>query len=203
MQSVQAHHLSGNQPRPNRSEAEEAVRTLLRWIGDDPQREGLCKTAERVVQAYEEMFSGYHADARALLSNSFEEIGGYQDIVVLRNIRVLSHCEHHMLPIIGQACVAYLPDHRVVGISKLARLVDAHARKLQIQEKLTADIATTINDILAPKGVGVVIKACHSCMTLRGVREPHVDMVTRHLMGAFTTDPVLKKEALSLLEGSR
>lgn len=188
--------------RPSREEAEEAVRTLLRWAGDDPEREGLRETPERVVRAYEEFFSGYDADPADILRRTFEETDGYDEMVLLRDIRLESHCEHHMVPIIGKAHVAYLPDHRVVGISKLARVVEVYARRLQIQEKLTVQIATTINEVLQPKGVAVVIEAAHECMTTRGVHKPGVTMVTSHMLGAFRTDPTTRREFLNLIAGA-
>jgi len=173
--------------RPTREEAEAAVRTLLRWAGDDPTREGLLDTPARVVRAYEEFFSGYEIDPIALLERTFEETDGYDEIVLLRDIRLESHCEHHMVPIIGRAHVAYLPHHRVVGISKLARVVDAYARRLQIQEKLTAQIANTIQQVLEPRGVAVVIEAAHQCMTTRGIHKPGVTMVTSRMLGRSET----------------
>ncbi len=164
--------------RPTREEAEEAVRTLIRWAGDDPAREGLLGTPDRIVRSYREFFSGYDEDPIALLQRTFEETNGYDEIVALRDIRFESHCEHHIAPIIGKVHIAYLPDKRVVGISKLARLVDVFAKRLQIQEKMTAQIANTLDDVLQPKGVAVVIEAAHQCMTTRGVHKPGVTMVT-------------------------
>lgn len=159
-------------PMPTRAEAEAAVRTLIRWIGEDPDREGLRDTPSRVIKSYKELFGGYESDPREYLARTFEEVGGYDELVVLTDIRVVSFCEHHMLPFLGRAHVGYLPDKRVVGISKLARVVQSFARRLQVQEKLTAEIATAIQDILKPKGVGVVITSEHSCMTMRGVNTP-------------------------------
>jgi GTP cyclohydrolase IA len=185
--------------RPSRSEAEEAVRTLLRWAGDDPDREGLAGTPDRVVRAYEEFFSGYHADPVEILQRTFEETDGYDEMVLLRDIRLESHCEHHMVPIIGKVHVAYLPDRRVVGISKLARVVEMYARRLQIQEKLTAQIANTINEVLQPKGVAVVIEAAHQCMTMRGVHKPGVTMVTSRMLGAFRDNSSTRREFMSLI----
>jgi len=185
--------------RPTREEAEAAVRTLLRWAGDDPTREGLLDTPARVVRAYEEFFSGNEIDPIALLERTFEETDGYDEIVLLRDIRLESHCEHHMVPIIGRAHVAYLPHHRVVGISKLARVVDAYARRLQIQEKLTAQIANTIQQVLEPRGVAVVIEAAHQCMTTRGIHKPGVTMVTSRMLGAFRDDPTTRREVLSMI----
>ena len=185
--------------RPTREEAEAAVRTLLRWAGDDPTREGLLETPARVARAYEEFFSGYEIDPVALLERTFEETDGYDEIVLLRDIRLESHCEHHMVPIIGRAHVAYLPHHRVVGISKLARVVDAYARRLQIQEKLTAQIANTIQQVLEPRGVAVVIEAAHQCMTTRGIHKPGVTMVTSRMLGAFRDDPTTRREVLAMI----
>ena len=185
--------------RPTRAEAEEAIRTLLRWAGDDPAREGLIDTPARVARAYEEFFSGYGVDPVALLERTFEETDGYDEIVLLRDIRLESHCEHHMVPIIGRAHVAYLPHHRVVGISKLARVVDAYASRLQIQEKLTAQIANTIQQVLEPRGVAVVIEAAHQCMTTRGVHKLGVTMVTSRMLGAFRDDPTTRREVLAMI----
>lgn len=187
------------QNEPTREEAEEAVRTLIRWAGDDPSREGLVDTPSRVVRAYKEHFAGYRDDPVEYLQRTFEEVEGYDEMVVLRDIRVESHCEHHMLPIVGKAHVAYLPDRRVVGISKLARVVDAYAKRMQIQEKLTAQIASTIAEILQPKGVAVVIDAAHECMTLRGVHKPGVTMVTSHMLGRFRTDPKTRREFMAII----
>jgi len=185
--------------RPSRQEAEKAVETLIRWAGDDPSREGLRGTPERVVKSYEGFFAGYAQDPVQLLQRTFEEIDGYDEMVVLRDIRFESHCEHHMVPIIGKAHVAYLPNKRVVGISKLARVVEAYARRLQIQEKMTAQIANTINDILQPKGVAVVIEAAHQCMTTRGVHKPGVSMVTSSMLGRFRSDQATRREFLALI----
>jgi GTP cyclohydrolase I len=189
--------------RPTREEAEAAVRTLLRWAGDDPNREGLLDTPARVARAYEEFFSGYEIDPVALLERTFEETDGYDEIVLLRDIRLESHCEHHMVPIIGRAHVAYLPHHRVVGISKLARVVDAYARRLQIQEKLTAQIANTIQQVLEPRGVAVVIEAAHQCMTTRGIHKPGVTMVTSRMLGAFRDDPTTRREVLAMIANGK
>jgi GTP cyclohydrolase IA len=185
--------------RPTREEAEAAVRTLLRWAGDDPTREGLIDTPSRVARAYEEFFAGYDVDPVALLERTFEETDGYDEIVLLRDIRLESHCEHHMVPIIGRAHVAYLPHRRVVGISKLARVVEAYAKRLQIQEKLTAQIANTIQEVLEPRGVAVVIEAAHQCMTTRGVSKPGVTMVTSRMLGAFRDDPTTRREVLAMI----
>ncbi|MFT8781218.1 GTP cyclohydrolase I FolE [Acetobacter orientalis] len=185
-------------PRPTRVQAEEAVRTLLAWTGDDPDREGLVGTPDRVVRAYEEFFEGYQDDPVALLERTFEETGNYNEMVVLRDIRLESHCEHHIIPLIGKAHVAYLPDRRVVGISKLARLVDVFAHRLQIQEKLTAQIADTIQSVLQPRGVAVVIDAAHQCMTTRGVHKPGVSMVTSRLLGEFETSESLRRQFFAM-----
>jgi GTP cyclohydrolase I len=189
--------------RPSREEAEAAVRTLLRWAGDDPTREGLVDTPARVVRAYEEFFAGYDIDPVALLERTFEETDGYDEIVLLRDIRLESHCEHHMVPIIGRAHVAYLPHRRVVGISKLARVVEAYAKRLQIQEKLTAQIANTIQEVLEPRGVAVVIEAAHQCMTTRGVNKPGVTMVTSRMLGAFRDNPTTRREVLAMIGNGR
>jgi GTP cyclohydrolase IA len=189
--------------RPTRQEAEQAIRTLLRWAGDDPAREGLIDTPARVARAYEEFFAGYAVDPVALLERTFEETDGYDEIVLLRDIRLESHCEHHMVPIIGRAHVAYLPHRRVVGISKLARVVEAYARRLQIQEKLTAQIANTIQQVLEPRGVAVVIEAAHQCMTTRGVHKPGVTMVTSRMLGAFRDDPTTRREVLAMIGNDR
>ena len=185
--------------RPSRAEAESAVRTLIRWAGDDSAREGLRGTPDRVVRAYEQMFGGYTVDPVTLLERTFEEVDGYDEIVLLRDIRFESHCEHHIMPIIGRAHVAYLPDRRVVGISKLARVVDAYARRLQIQEKMTAQIANTIADVLQPQGVAVVIEAAHQCMTARGVHKPGSTMITSRMLGRFRNDSRSRREVLSLI----
>ncbi|MCU0985475.1 MAG: GTP cyclohydrolase I FolE [Acetobacteraceae bacterium] len=188
-----------SRPRPTREEAEAAVRTLLLWTGDDPDREGLVDTPARVVRAYEEFFAGYETDPVEMLARTFEETDGYDEMVLLRDIRLESHCEHHMVPIIGRAHVAYLPHKRVVGISKLARVIDTYAKRLQIQEKLTAQIANTINDVLQPKGVAVVIEAAHQCMTTRGIHKPGVSMVTSRMLGAFRDDATTRREFLTMI----
>jgi GTP cyclohydrolase I len=185
--------------RPTREEAESAVRTLLRWACDDPAREGLTDTPARVVRAYEEWFEGYHVDPVALLERTFSEVEGYDEIVLLRDIRVESVCEHHMAPIVGRAHVAYLPGRRVVGISKLARVVDAFAKRLQIQEKLTAQIANTINEVLQPRGTAVVIEAAHQCMTTRGVHKSGPPLVTSRMLGAFRDDPTTRRELMTMI----
>lgn len=185
--------------KPSREEAEAAIRTLLLWAGDDPGREGLKDTPARVARAYGEFFKGYAEDPVAILARTFEEIEGYDEMVVLRDIRIESHCEHHMVPIIGRAHVAYLPNTRVVGISKLARVVDAYAHRFQIQEKLTAQIANTINDVLQPRGVAVVIEANHQCMSTRGVHKPGASMVTSRMLGAFRDDASTRREFLAII----
>ena len=185
--------------RPSREEAEEAVRVLLLWAGEDPDREGLRETPSRVVRAYEEFFSGYEIDPVSLLERTFEETEGYDEMVLLRDIRVESHCEHHVAPIIGRAHVAYLPHRRVVGISKIARVIEAYAKRLQIQEKLTAQIANTIQDVLQPRGVAVVIEAAHHCMTTRGVHKHGTTMVTSRMLGAFRDDPSTRREFLAMI----
>jgi GTP cyclohydrolase IA len=188
--------LSG---RPSRSEAEDAIRTLIRWAGDDPTREGLLDTPARVARAYEEFFYGYSACPKALLERTFEEVEGYDEIVLLRDIRFESHCEHHMAPIIGKAHVAYLPHRRVVGISKLARVVEVYAKRLQIQEKMTAQVANLIDEVLQPKGTAVVIEAAHQCMTTRGVHKTGVTMVTSRMLGGFRDDPSTRREFLAMI----
>jgi len=189
----------GKSDRPTREEAESAIRTLLRWAGDDPTREGLIDTPARVVRSYEEFFKGYSTDPVAILERTFEETDGYDEIVLLRDIRLESHCEHHMVPIIGRAHVAYLPHRRVVGISKLARVVEAYGKRLQIQEKLTAQIANTIQEVLQPRGVAVVIEASHQCMSTRGVHKSGVTMVTSRMLGAFRDDPSTRREVLAMI----
>lgn len=188
-----------SEKKPTRAEVEEAIKTIIRWSGDDPARDGLTDTPSRVAKAYEEYFRGYADDPEAILQKTFEEIEGYDEMIVLRGIRFESHCEHHMAPIIGRAWVAYIPDGRVVGISKLARVVDAYAKRLQIQEKMTAQIANTIQDILQPQGVAVVLKAEHHCMTTRGVHKPGTDMVTSRMLGAFRDNPITRQEFLAMV----
>ena len=185
---------------PTRSEAEEAVRTLIKWMGDDPTREGLIDTPKRVIKSYAELFSGYTQDPSEILERTFEETDGYGDIVLLKDIRVESYCEHHLIPITGVAHVAYIPENRVVGISKLARTVELFSKRLQIQEKLTSQVANAINDTLKPKGVAVLIEAEHGCMTTRGVHKPGVNMVTKTLIGCFKENPDLRTEFLSLIK---
>jgi len=191
--------LASGPERPAREEAEAAVRTLIRWAGDNPEREGLVGTPDRVVRAYEEFFAGYNDDPREMLRRTFEEVEGYDEVVVLRDIRLESHCEHHMVPIIGKVHIGYLPDKRVVGISKLARVVDAYALRLQIQEKLTAQIANTLQDVLQPRGVAVVIEAAHQCMTTRGVHKSDVAMVTSRMLGAFRDNGETRREFLTMI----
>jgi GTP cyclohydrolase IA len=181
------------------AEAEEAIRTLLRWAGDDPAREGLLDTPKRVAEAYRDWFSGYQIDPRDYMARTFEEVAGYDELIVLRDIEFESHCEHHMAPIIGRAHVGYLPTDKVVGISKLARVVEAYARRLQVQEKLTAEIATCIQDVLKPRGVGVVIEAAHQCMTTRGVHKTGVSMVTSKMLGTFREDARTRNEFLAFI----
>jgi len=185
--------------RPSREEAEQAVKTLLRWAGDDPAREGLLDTPARVAKAFEDWFSGYDQDPEAYLSRTFEEVAGYDDMVILRDIRFESHCEHHLAPIIGRAHVGYLPTSRVVGISKLARVVQAFARRLQVQEKMNAQIAHCIQKVLQPKGVAVVIEAAHQCMTTRGVHKTGVTMVTSTMLGAFRDNSDTRREFLNII----
>ncbi len=185
--------------RPTRDEAEAAIETLLRWAGDDPAREGLRDTPARVARAFEDWFSGYGNDPEDYLKRTFEEVEGYDEMIVLRDIRFESHCEHHLAPIIGKAHVAYLPTNRVVGISKLARVVEAYARRLQVQEKMNAQIANCIQKVLEPKGVAVVIEAQHQCMTTRGVHKPGVTMVTSTMLGAFRKDPMTRREFLTII----
>ncbi len=185
--------------KPSREEAEDAVRTLIRWSGDNPSREGLLGTPGRFVRAWEEFFAGYDEDPVEVLQRTFQETGGYDEMVVLRDIQFFSHCEHHIVPIVGKVHVAYVPANRVVGISKLARVVDIFARRMQIQEKLTAEIATTINQVMQPRGVGVLVEAQHQCMTTRGVQKSEVSMVTSHMLGEFRDDPEMRREFLSLL----
>ncbi|MFN3585498.1 GTP cyclohydrolase I FolE [Phenylobacterium sp.] len=191
--------MSDEKQRPTEAEALAAVRTLIEWAGDDPDREGLLDTPRRVIKAYRELFAGYESDPREYLKRTFEEVGGYDELVILKDIRVVSFCEHHMLPFLGKAHVGYLPSNRVVGISKLARVVHGFARRLQIQEKLTAEIAEAIQDILQPKGVGVVIVSEHSCMTMRGVNTPGSRLTTSHLLGEVRDDPRTRTEFFELV----
>ena len=194
-----AHAAPHDADIPARADAESAVATLLRFIGEDTTRDGLKDTPARVVRAYLEYFSGYAHDPRAILQTTFEETAGYDEMVVLRGVPFLSHCEHHMAPIIGRAWVGYVPAQRVVGISKLARVVEAYARRLQIQERLTAEIANTIHEVLRPQGVAVVIKATHHCMTARGVQKPGTDLVTSRMLGCFRDNAMTRQEFLSVV----
>ena len=193
----------GGRRRPSQAEAEAAVRTLIEWAGDNPDREGLAGTPERVVRAYKEFFAGYNEDPIALLARTFEETAAYDEMIVLRDIRLESHCEHHIVPILGKVHIGYLPAGRVVGISKLARLVEVFAKRMQIQEALTAQIADTIQEVLKPGGVGVVIEAAHQCMTTRGIRKPGVSMVTSRMLGSFRDDPATRREFLAMIGSPR
>ena len=186
--------------KPTRAEVEAAISTIIRWTGDDPTRDGLKETPARVARAYEEYFKGYSEDPEVMLQKTFEEIEGYDKMIILRSIRFESHCEHHMAPIIGHAWIAYIPNGRVVGISKLARVVEVYAKRLQIQEKMTAQIANAIERVLQPAGVAVVIKAEHHCMTTRGIMKPGTDLVTSHMTGAFRDNPMTRQEFLSMIE---
>ena len=186
-------------PVPSREEAMHAVKTLIAWAGDNPNREGLVDTPKRVVEAYQEFFEGYHMNPDEILSRTFEEVEGYDEIVLVKNIRLESHCEHHIVPILGKAHVAYLPDKRVVGISKLARLVDVYGKRLQTQETMTAQIADTIQRVLKPKGVAVIVDAAHQCMTTRGVRKTESSTVTSRMLGLFRDDPRTRAEFMGLI----
>jgi len=186
--------------RPARAEVERAVRTLIQWTGDDPDREGLLETPARVVRAYEQWFAGYAQDPNELLERTFEEVAGYDEMVVLRDVRFVSHCEHHMAPVIGRAHVGYLPRHRVIGISKLARLVQLYARRLQIQERMTAQIADNLHRVLRPAGVAVVVEGTHGCMTTRGVNQAQATMVTSRMLGVFRDHPETRQEFLSAID---
>lgn len=188
--------------RPTREEAEAAVEVLIRWTGDDPAREGLLDTPKRVVKAYEEFFAGYDIDPDEILSRTFEEVEGYDDMVLLKNMRLESHCEHHMVPIIGKVHIAYVPNERVVGISKLARVVDVFGKRLQTQETMTAQIAETIDRVLKPKGVAIVVDAAHQCMTTRGVHKTETSTVTSRMLGIFKEDPRTRSEFMHLIGGS-
>ncbi len=188
--------------KPSREEAEAAVRTLISFVGENPDREGLIDTPDRVVRAWEDFFYGYKEDPADILGRTFEEVDGYDEIVLIRDIRLESHCEHHIVPIIGKAHVAYLPDRRVVGISKLARIVDVFGKRMQVQETLTAQIADTIDTVLKPKGVAVMIEAAHMCMTTRGVHKPGADTVTTTTRGVFKEDPAMRREFLQLIRGN-
>ena len=187
--------------KPSREEVHDAIRTLIRWTGDDPTREGLLETPDRVARAWEEMFTGYREDPVEFLKNTFEEIDDYDEMVILRDIRMESHCEHHLMPIVGRVHIAYLPQKRVVGISKLARLIEVFSKRLQIQEKLTAQIAGSLNTVLKPRGVGVIVQAVHHCMTTRGVHKTGVEMVTSQMLGAFRDDSTTRREFLSIVQG--
>ena len=189
--------------KPSRKKAEEAIHTLLLWAGEDPRREGLIDTPKRVARAYEDWFSGYKDNPVDFLKRTFKEVEGYDEMIVLRDIAFESHCEHHMAPIIGKAHVGYLPDRKVVGISKLARVVEAFARRFQVQEKMTAQVANCIQDVLHPKGVGVVIEAVHQCMTTRGIHKSDVSMVTSQMVGSFRTDARTRAEFLRMIDGGR
>ena len=191
--------LAETKKKPTREEAEGAVRTLIEWSGEDPDRDGLLGTPDRVVRAYKEFFAGYNEDPQSLLAKTFENISGYDELIVLKNIRLESHCEHHIVPIIGKAHIGYLPNERVVGISKLVRLVDIFAKRMQIQEALTSQIADTIQEILKPKGVGVVIEAAHQCMTTRGVQKSDVSMVTMRTHGSFRNDTQTRREFMAMI----
>ena len=186
--------------KPTRTEVEAAFKTIIRWTGDDPSRDGLLETPARITRAFEEWFSGYAEDPAAILEKTFEEIEGYDEMIVLRGIPFASHCEHHMAPIIGKAWVAYIPTGRVVGISKLARVVEIFAKRLQIQEKMTAQIANVIQDVLQPQGVGVVIKAEHHCMTTRGITKPGTDLMTSRMLGSFRDNAMTRQEFLGMVE---
>ncbi len=211
MDSVVVEHRSltpsrtgpGARRRPRRAEAEAAVRTLIEWAGDDPNREGLKGTPERVVRAYEEFFAGYNEDPVALLATTFEKTAAYDQMIVLRDIRLESHCEHHIVPILGKAHIGYLPAGRVVGIPKLARLVEVFAKRMQIQEALTSQIADALQEALKPHGIGVVIEAAHQCMTTRGIHKPGVSMVTSRMLGSFRDDPATRREFLAMIESPR
>jgi len=200
MRTVRGQPKAKKQEMPTETEAKDAVRTLIRWAGDDPDREGLKATPARVVRAYKEWFSGYDEDPNDYLLHTFEEVGGYDEMVLLRDIRFVSHCEHHMAPIIGRVHIGYLPRNRVVGISKLARLVETFARRLQVQEKMTAEIANCLNVVLKPHGVGVVVEAEHECMTTRGVRKTDVTMVTSRMVGVFRNQKQTRDEFLSAID---
>jgi len=189
--------------KPSRKQAEDAIRTLLLWAGEDTRREGLIDTPKRVARAYEDWFSGYSVNPYEFLERTFEEVEGYDEMIVLRDITFESHCEHHMAPIIGRAHVGYLPRNKVVGISKLARVVEAYARRFQVQEKMTAQIANCIQEVLQPKGVAVVVEAKHQCMTTRGVHKPGVSMVTSQMVGGFRTDARTRAEFLQMIDAAR
>jgi len=195
-----APHLNYRCERSNRTEVESAFRTIIRWAGDDPDRPGLSETPARLARSFEEFFAGYDQNPEMILQKTFEEIDGYDEMIVLRGIRFESHCEHHLAPIIGKAWIAYVPSGRVVGISKLARVVEAFSKRLQIQEKMTAQIANTIANVLKPRGVGVMLKAAHHCMTTRGVHQPGTNLVTSRMLGCFRDDPLTRQEFLATVE---
>jgi len=194
--------MSENKKKPSRAEAEAAVRTMLAWTGDNPDREGLIETPKRVVRAYEQFFAGYDKDPKEVLSKVFEEVEGYDEMVIVKDIRVESHCEHHMVPILGKAHVGYLPNKRIVGISKLARVVDIFGKRLQTQEVMTAQIANVINEVLEPKGVAVVVNAKHQCMTTRGVHKPESSTITSTMLGTFRQNPDTRAEFMNLITTS-
>jgi GTP cyclohydrolase I len=189
-------------PKPSREEALKAVKTMISWAGDDPDREGLIDTPQRVVDAYKEFFSGYDLNPDEILSRTFEEVEGYDEMVIVKNIRLESHCEHHMVPIIGRADIAYIPDKKVVGISKLARLVDIFGKRLQTQETMTAQIADTIDRVLKPKGVAIIVDAAHQCMTTRGVHKSQTTTITSRMLGVFKDDPTIRSEFMSLIKNN-
>ena len=197
-----SHDFIMEKPMPSQSEVEQAFRGVLRWIGEDPDRDGLRETPARLVRAYREYFCGYEQDPEQILQKTFEEIDGYDEMVLLRAIPFQSHCEHHVAPIIGHAWVAYVPNERVVGISKLARVVEAYAKRLQIQERLTAQIANCIEQVLKPKGTGVVIKATHHCMTSRGINKQGTELVTSRMLGCFRDNPMTRQELMSMVHSS-
>ena len=198
-QNIVAKKESSNSHKPSREEAKEAVKTMLAWAGENPNREGLIETPERVVSAYEEFFAGYNMDPDEVLNKTFEEVAGYDEMVIVKDVRLESHCEHHMVPFIGIAHVAYIPHKRVVGISKLARIVDVYAKRLQTQETMTAQIADTIQRVLEPRGVAVVIDAEHQCMTTRGVHKSETSTVTSRMLGIFRTDERTRSEFMNLI----
>lgn len=200
VRALERAEIQRNDERPGRAEVEAAFRTILRWTGDDPGREGLIETPARAARAMEEFFSGYRQNPAQILQKTFEEVEGYDEMVVLRGVRFHSHCEHHIAPIAGKAWVAYVPSGRVVGISKLARVVEAFSKRLQTQEKLTAQIANTIDEVLKPRGVGVIVKASHHCMITRGVQKHDTDLVTSRMLGCFRSDPSLRQEFVRLAE---
>ena len=194
-------HKTINKPisKPSREEAMDAVRTMIAWAGDDPSREGLLETPKRVVKAYEDFFGGYNMDPDEILNKTFEEVAGYDEMIIIKDIRLESHCEHHMVPILGKAHVAYIPNNRVVGISKLARVVDVYGKRLQTQETMTAQIAESINRVLQPKGVGVVVDAAHQCMTTRGIHKTHATTITSQMLGVFRSDYRTRSEFMNLI----